>query len=224
MTTFRSRAPIQTALVLFFVCVTACGPVRTTAVSSAPPTMSPITLFVTPDPTRLAPNDCMAPAPSGGSKAHSSALRVTVTLPLGWIENPADEGKNGLEATFALTWGPVGPNGANITADPFPSSMSPHDAVALEISQPGAGNVIRKGDCTIAASAAAYYESTIEVTTFPGITMVGDGYGVYVAHRGGLIRMLIDLPSSNGVSTPVPRGAVVSDIKSIFGSWTWDAP
>jgi hypothetical protein len=184
------------------------------------PEASPV---VTPNSTSLAPNDCIAPPTTGGATVHSSVLAVTVTLPAGWAENPADEGKNGLESTLALQIGVV-PNTASITADPFPLNLTPHAAVALEISQPGAGNVIATGDCTIASSPASFYESTIQASLFPGITMVGDGYGVYIAHRGGLVRLLVDLPSDNGISTPMPRASVMSDIKSIFGSWTWDQP
>lgn len=197
---------------------------RATPVAQVTPAVTPeVTPAATPNSNSLAPNDCVAPPATGGTAVHSSALGVTVTLPPGWSEDPADEGKRGLESTFALKIG-VEPNAASITAYPFPLNMTPHAAVALEISQPGAGNVVATGDCTIASSPASFFESTIQASLFPGITLVGDGYGVYIAGPGGLVRLLVDLPSDNGISTPMPRASVMTDIRSIFGSWTWDQP
>jgi hypothetical protein len=182
-----------------------------------------VTPAVAPNPTALAPNDCVAAPPRGGTRVRSAALGVTVTLPSAWAENPADEGKNGLEATFALETGKE-PNGAIVSADPFPSTMTPHEAVASEVSQPGSGTVVAKGDCTIAGSPAAFFESTVQLSLFPGISWVGDAYGVYIAHRGALVRLLIDLPSSNGTATPLSHASVMTDVKGILGSWTWDQP
>lgn len=178
---------------------------------------------MTPNPLALEPNDCTAPPPSNGTQAHSSVLGASVILPYGWAENPADEGKNGLQATFALETAKQ-PNGAIVSADPFPFTMTPPDAVAWEISQPGSGTVVAKGDCTIAGFPAAFFESTVQVSLLPGITWVGDGYSLYIAHRGVLVNVSIDLPSSNGITTPLPRASVMRDVKSILGSWTWDQP
>jgi hypothetical protein len=210
--------------------VAACGPTQpvarptTAGVSDVTPGMLPSpTSAVTPDPAALAANDCVLSPATGGTKVRSSALGVTVTLPSGWAEDPADEGKNGLEATFALNMG-RGPAGGSLSADPFASDMTAHEAVTWEISQPGSGTVVGRGDCTIAGSPAAFFESTIQASLFPGITLVADGYGLYIAHRGALVRMLIDLPSSNGIATPLPRASVMTDVKKILGSWTWDQP
>lgn len=208
---------------------TACGPTHPTTgspLTSPSPTVSSgegATPSATSNPLTLAQNDCIAPPPRHGNQVHSVKLGATVTLPAGWAENPADEGKHGLETTLALETG-VQPNAANISADPFPSSMTPHDAVTLEISEPGAGTMVARGDCMIATSPAAFFESTIEASLVPGVTWVGDGYSLYIAHDGALVRMLIDLPSDNGISTPLPRASVISDVKSILGSWQWDRP
>jgi hypothetical protein len=177
----------------------------------------------TPNPAALAANDCIVPPPTGGTKVHSDALGVTVTLPSGWAENPANEGKHGLEATFDVETG-TAPNGADVSAFPFTLKMSPHEAVSLEVSQPGSGTVVARGDCTIAGSPAAFFESTVQASLFPGIALVLDGYSVYIAHRGGLVHLSIDLPSSNGITTPLPRASVMTDVKGILGSWTWDQP
>jgi hypothetical protein len=221
------RAPHRLADIAVLVTFTAtaagaCGP--TQPVSRATPvSVAEVTPTVTPDPAALAANDCIAPPPNGGTKVHSNALGVIVTLPSGWAENPADEGKSGLEARFALETGKE-PNGAIVSADPFPSTMTPHDAVAWEVRQPGSGTVVARGDCTIAGSPAAFFEATVQASLFPGITWVGDGYSLYIAHRGALVRVSIELPSSNGITTPLPRASVMTDVKSILGSWTWDQP
>lgn len=214
------------ALLVLSVCgVAACSPTHASSAKSpaSPPTASQTSPSVTPNPLALEPNDCTAPPPSNGTQAHSSVLGATITLPSGWAENPADEGKNGLEATFAVEIG-NGPNGAIFSADPFPLTMTPHDAVAWEVSQPGSGTVVVKGDCTIAGSPASFFESTVQANLFPGITWVGDGYSVYIDHRGALVHVSGDLPSSNGITTPLPRASVMTDVKSILGSWTWDQP
>lgn len=150
-------------------------------------------------------------------------LGVTITLPYGWAENPADEGKNGLEAAFPVETGKE-TNGSIFSADPFQSTMTPHDAVASEVSQPGSGSVVAKGDCTMAGSPAAFFESTVQASVFRGITWVGDGYSVYIAHRAALVHMSVDLPASNGITTPLPRASVMTDVKSILGSWAWVNP
>lgn len=200
----------------------ACGPHQPLA-RATPVGGAVVTPAITPDPAALATNDCVVPPPYGGTKVRSNALGVTVTVPSGWAENPADEGKNGLEATFALETGKE-PNGAIVSADPFPLSMTPHEAVSWEVSQAGSGTMVGRGDCTIAGSPAAFFESTVQASLFPGITWMGDGYSVYIAHRGALVHVSIDLPSSNGITTPLPRASVMTDVKSMLGSWTWDQP
>jgi hypothetical protein len=187
------------------------------------PTAAEATPPITPDPAALAANDCIVPPPKGGTKVHSSALGVTVALPSGWAENPADEGKNGLGAAFALETG-TEPNGSIVSADPSPLNMTPHEAVSWEITQAGSGTLVARGDCIIAGSPAAFFEATVQASLFPGITWVGDGYSVYIAHRGALVHVSIDLPSSNGFTTPLPRASVMTDVKGILGSWTWDQP
>jgi hypothetical protein len=187
------------------------------------PTAAETTPAITPDPAALAANDCIVPPPNDETKVHSNALGVTVALPSGWAENPADEGKQGLEATFALKTG-KGPSGAVVSADPFPLSMTPHQAVTWEVSQAGSGTMVARGECTIAGSPAAFFESTVQASLFPGITWAGDGYSVYIAHRGALVHVSILLPSSNGITTPLPHAPVMTDVKGILGSWTWDQP
>jgi hypothetical protein len=88
-------------------------------------------------------------------------------------------GPNGPLVVAALSGGP---HGTNISGDMWPLPMSPHDAIAYMISSPGAGNVVAVGDCTIGGGKAAYFESTISVTLFPGITKSGDGYSVVFVH------------------------------------------
>jgi hypothetical protein len=182
-----------------------------------------VTPAVTPNPAALAPNDCVGTPPSGGTKVHSAALGMSVTLPSGWAENPSMEGKSGLQATFEFETG-TDLNRASVSADPFTLTKTAHDAVTWEISQPGSGTFVARGDCTIASSSAAFFEATIQFTLMQG-SFQGDVYAVYIAHRGALIRLLIDLPSSLGPVTPMPpRASVITDVKSIFGSWTWDKP
>jgi hypothetical protein len=182
-----------------------------------------VTAAVTPNPAALAPNDCVGAPPSAGITVHSVALGMTVTLPSGWAENPAMEGKSGLQATLEFETGKE-PNGANVTADPFTLTKTPHDAVTWEISQPGSGTFVTRGDCTIARSPAAFFESTVQFSLMQA-TYQGDGYVVYIAHRGSLVRLMVGLPSAFGPATPLPpRASVMTDVKSIFGSWTWDKP
>jgi hypothetical protein len=133
------------------------------------------------------------------------------------------EGKNGLQATFEVETG-KGLDGANLTADPFPLNKTAHDAVSWEIAQPGSGTMVTRGDCTIARSPAAFFEATIQFTLMQG-PFQGDAYVVYIAHRGALVRLSIDLPSGFGPATPIPsRASVITDVKGILGSWTWDKP
>jgi hypothetical protein len=169
---------------------------------------------MTPNPHALAPNDCTAPLPSNGPRVHSSALGATVTLPAGWAENPADEGQQGLQSAFDLASG-NGANGANISGDLLALTMSPHDAVDWMTSQPGAGTVVAKGDCTIAGGKAAFFESTISMNVFPGMTKSGVGYSLVIAYGHKLVYLVILLPSDNGDS-------VMPEVKSILGSWQWD--
>ena len=200
----------------------ACGPTQPAARTNPTP-VAEVTPAVTPNPAALAPNDCVGAPPSGGTNVHSAALGMTVTVPSGWAENPAMEGKNGLQATFEVEIG-KGLTGANLSADPFTLTKTAHDAVTWEISQPGSGTFVARGDCTIARSPAAFFEATIQFTLMQG-AFQGDVYAVYIAHRGALIRLLIDLPSAFGPATPLPsRASVMTDVKSIFGSWTWDKP
>ena len=200
----------------------ACGPTQAAARTSPTP-VADVTPAVTPNPAALAPNDCVGAPPSAGTKVHSARLGTTVTLPSGWAENPSMEGKSGLQATLEFETG-TDLNRASVSADPFTLTKTAHDAVTWEISQPGSGTFVLRGDCTIARSPAAFFEATIQFTLMQG-TFQGDVYAVYIDHRGALIRLLIDLPSSLGPVTPMPpRASVITDVKSIFGSWTWDKP
>ena len=124
------------------------------------------------------------------------------------------EGQQGLQAGFDLTFG-TRPNDVNISGDLLPYAMSPHDAVNFMTTQAGAGNVVAKGDCTIAGGKAAYFLSTMSVSLFPGITMGGSGYSVVFAHSYKLVYLIILLPSDNGDS-------MMPAVKSILGSWQWD--
>lgn len=124
------------------------------------------------------------------------------------------EGQQGLQAGFDLSFG-IAPNDVNISGDFLPYAMNPHDAVNFMTSQPGAGNVVAKGDCTIAGVKAAYFLSTMSVTLFPGITKGGSGYSVLFAHGGKLVYLVILLPLDNGDS-------MMPAVKSILGSWEWD--
>lgn len=188
----------------------ACGPNSAKTAST-----SPTAPAVTRNPLVLAPNDCVAPPPPGGTKAHSAVLGFTVTLPAGWAENPSNEGQSGLMAAFDLESG-SGRTGASISADPWPSAMSPHDAVNWTASQPGAGSVGAKGDCTIAGRKAAFFESTVQFSVFVGITYKFGGYTLFIAHGAKLVYVLIDFPSET-------RDSFMPQIKSILGSWQWDA-
>ena len=215
-----TRGPyrLETLAALGLLTITAaCGPTQpATRTNPVPPA-------VTPNPAALAPNDCIEAPPSGGTKVHSAALGMSVTLPSGWAENPGMEGKSGLEATLEFETG-TDLNRAVVSADPFALTKTAHDAVTWEISQPGSGTFVARGDCTIARSPAAFFEATIQFTLMQG-TFQGAVYAVYIAHRGALVRLLIDLPSGFGPATPTPsRASVITDVKSIFGSWTWDKP
>jgi hypothetical protein len=221
------RAPHWLADIAVFVtfvatAAAACGPAQPLA-RATPIGASAVTPAVPPNPTALAANDCVITPRNGAATVRSNALGVTVTLPIGWAENPADEGKHGLEATWALQTGKE-PNGAIISVDPFTLAMTPHEAVTWETSQAGSGTMVARGDCTIAGSPAAFFESTVQASLFPGITWIGDGYSVYIAHHGALVHVSIDLPSNNGIITPLPRASVMTDAKTILGSWTWDQP
>jgi hypothetical protein len=102
-----------------------------------------------------------------------------------------------------------------MSADLIPSAMSPHDAVASMSTQAGAGTVVARGDCTIAGGKAAFFESTISVALMPGITNLGAGYTIVIAHGGKLAYLVVLLPRDNGARA-------VPAVKSILGSWQWD--
>ena len=217
------RGPRRAAawpLALVLLAGAACAPGH--PVVSGTPTVvavvSPSSAF---DPLALGPNDCTAPPDPTGTTAHSSVLGASVILPAGWSEVPSDEGKQGAETAFALENGPA-PAGAVVYADPFPTTMSPHEAVDWEISQPGSGTLVTRGDCTVAGSQAAYFESAINGVPGPG-NSPAEAYSMYIAHRGALVRLFIDAGSSNGVATPAPRDMVMTQVKRILGSWRWDA-
>ena len=212
-----ARSTIGWLAVLAICGVAACGPTTSAKAPSGSPTASPSSAAsptVTPNPNALEPNDCIAPPPTSGTKAHSPALGSTVTLPVGWTEDPSMEGQQGMRAAFDLVAGGGGPHGTNISADLLPLVMSPHDAVAFMTSQPGAGTVVAVGDCTIGGGKAAYFESTISATLFPGITKSGDGYSVVFAHGSTLVYLVILLPDNGD--------QVMPQVKSILGSWQWD--
>jgi hypothetical protein len=120
------------------------------------------------------------------------------------------EGQQGMQVAFDLVWG-SGRKGANISGDLIPSTMSPHDTVESMVTQPGAGTVIAKGDCTIAGGKAAFFKSTI-----PGLEFMGGGYSLVFAHRAQLMYLVILLPAAG-------EEAVMPGVKSILGSWQWDS-
>lgn len=124
------------------------------------------------------------------------------------------EGQQGMQAAFDLVAGGGGPHGTNISGDLWTLPMSPHDAVAFMTSQPGAGTVVAVGDCTIGGGRAAYFESTISATLFPGITKSGDGYSVVFEHGATRVYLVILLPDNGD--------QVMPQVKSILGSWQWD--
>lgn len=205
------------ALAFLVACgVEACAPAPATSSTTTPSE----TAIVTPNPLTLAPNDCTAPPPSAGSRAHSSALGATVTLPAGWIENPADEGQLGAMAAFALE-SQTAPHPANIDGEsPLPTTMRPHDAVNAEAAYtPGSGTVVAKGDCTIAGSQASFFESSVTFPIlFPGLPQLkGAGYVIYIAHRKSLVRLVVVLDAAD-------RESVMPQVKGILGSWQWDQP
>jgi hypothetical protein len=168
---------------------------------------------VTPNPNALEPNDCIAPPAANGTNVHSPALGATVTLPAGWAEDPSMEGPKGMQAAFYLASG-SGPSGVNISADLIPVAMSPHDAIEFMSSQPGAGTVVAKGDCTIAGGKAAFFKSTISFSLFPGITKGGAGYTIVFAQGAKLVYLVILLPDNGDQLMP--------QVKSILGSWQGD--
>jgi hypothetical protein len=181
-----------------------CGPGPSPGASTAGSTPTPV---ASPNPIALAPNDCISSPPASGTKAHSSVLAASVTLPGGWIENTIDEGQSGAQAGFALE-PRRGPDG--IFGDSLAGPMTPHDAAAAEAAYtPGSGTVIAKGDCTIAGSQASFFESSVGG--------LGGGYVLYIGHRGVLARLLI-LFSSDTRDSTMPK------VKSILGSWQWDKP
>lgn len=198
-------------LILILVSAAGCGPPPATLAGSSP-SASRSSPGVTPNPLALAPNDCIAPPPSNGTKAHSSVLGASVTLPAGWAEDPTNEGRQGLMAAFDLSNGRP-PNNVSISADPWPGAMSPHDVITYMISQPGSGTVVARGDCTIAGGKAAYFEASFP-NLFPGISMGGPGYAVILAHGGKSVYLVI-LPR-DGADSGMP------EVKSILGSWQWD--
>lgn len=163
---------------------------------------------MTPNPRALESNDCTAPPTRNGTQVHSPVLGATVTLPVGWAENPADEGQQGPPAAFDIATGSPG-DGANISSDFFRSTMSPHDAANAEAAYtPGSGTVVAKGDCTIGGGQASFFESSI-----PQLGSVG--YGLYIAHSRNLVRLVIVFPETRRAST-------MPEVKSILGSWQWD--
>jgi hypothetical protein len=202
-----------TLLVLILSSVGGCGPSPTTLAKGSPsaPQSSP---SVTPNPRALAPNDCTAPPPSKGTTIHSPVLGASVSVPAGWAEDPTMEGQQGLQSAFQLAHG-TGPSGVSISAYPLPMAMSPHEAIDWMTSQPAAGTVDSRGDCTIAGGKAAYFESTVAFSVFPGITYSSGGYSLVVGHGAKLVYLIIIFPTDS-------RDTGMPDVKSILGSWHWD--
>jgi hypothetical protein len=195
----------------------ACGPtpVKTASTSPSPAQISP-SPQVTPNPHALGPNDCIAAPTGGGSTVHSASLGFTLTLPTDWAEDPANEGQHGMQSALYVATG-ASPTGTVLSFDLMPLAMSPHDGIDWLASQPGSGTVIAKGDCTIGGDKAAYFESNITFTVFPGITRGGDGYAVLAGHAGKLVYLDVLLPDGNAAAAAMPA------VKSILGSWRWDA-
>src|SRR5467141_790072 len=182
-----------------------CGPGPSPGAS---PAGSTPTQVATPNPVALAPHDCISSPPTSGTKAHSSVLAATVTLPTGWLENTTDEGQSGAQVGFALELGSGTRRGPDVIwGNSLASPMTPHDAVAAEAAYtPGSGTVIAKGNCAIAGSQASFFESSVGG--------LGGGYVLYIGHRGALARLLILFSSDT-------RDSTMPQVKSILGSWQW---
>jgi hypothetical protein len=208
----RSSA-LGTLLVLILSSVVGCGPSPTT-LAKASPSAAQSSPGATPDPRALATNDCIAPPPTNGTKIHSPVLGASVSVPVGWAEDPTMEGQQGVQSALQLAHG-TGPSGVSISAYPLPMAMSPHDAINWMTSQPAAGTVVSKGDCTIAGGKAAYFESTVAFTVFPGITYSSGGYSVVMGHGAKLVYLIIIFPTDS-------RDTAMPEVKSILGSWQWD--
>jgi hypothetical protein len=212
------------AAITFLVCAVACGPTPSTSRAASPissPSAVSSSPSITPNPIGLGPNDCTAPPTTDGSTVHSSELAITVTLPAGWAENPTDEGKQGIEAGFAVESGSA-PRLSTFTGDLLPATltMSPREVIDSEASSPGSGTVLSKGECTIAGSQAAYFETSIELD-YPGLItqhLSGGGYEVVIAHGGRLVQVAILFSPASLRATTMPL------VKSILGSWQWDTP
>jgi hypothetical protein len=123
------------------------------------------------------------------------------------------EGQQGMQAAFDIATGP-GPDGVNISGSLFPSTMSPHDTVEWMVRQPGAGTVVAKGDCTVAGGKAAFFESSLTASLFPGITKSSGGYALLIAHGEKMVYLVIVLPENGDSFMP--------EVKGILGSWQWD--
>jgi hypothetical protein len=209
----RPPAALSTLVVLLLAGVAGCGP-PPTAVAQGSPSAAQAAPAVTPNPGSLAPNDCIAPPPTKSTTLHSPVLGVSVRVPAGWAEDPTMEGQQGLQAAFDLAQG-TGRNAVSITAYPWPMAMSPHEAIDWMVSQPAAGPVDSRGDCTIGGGKAAYFESTIALTPFPGITFSSGGYSLVIGHGTKLVYLIIIFPTDS-------RDTAMPQVKSILGSWKWD--
>ena len=201
------RAWCATVATPVLLVLSACAPVPAASRTSTPS----ISANAIVNPTALAPDDCTARAPSAGVQAHSSALSATVTLPAGWSENVGDEGQSGAQSAFALETG-SGLNRDVIWANVSTLTVTAHEAAAAEASYtPGSGTVVARGDCNVAGSQAAFFESLIP--QLPN----SDAYSLYIAHSGKLVRLVI-------LFTTVSRATTMPQVKSILGSWQWDHP
>jgi hypothetical protein len=198
---------------MFLVAACTPGPAASHSGSpSASPASSPAASVASPNPVALAQNDCTSPPPTSGTKTHSSKLAATVTLPAGWVENTADEGKSGAEAAFALELASGTRQGPDVMwGDSYATAMTAHEAAVAEAAYtPGSGTVMAKGDCIIAGSQASFFESSVAV-------LGGGGFVLYIGHRGVLVRFVILFSSDT-------RDSTMPQVKSILGSWQWDKP
>jgi hypothetical protein len=124
------------------------------------------------------------------------------------------EGQQGAQSALDLAHG-TGPSGVSLSAYPLSMAMSPHEAIDWMTSQPAAGTVDSRGDCTVAGGKAAYFASTIAFSLFPGITYSSGGYSLVMGHGAKLVYLIILFPTDS-------RDAAMPEMKSILGSWQWD--
>src|SRR6202521_162517 len=176
-------------LVLILVSAAGCGPPPAT-VAGGSPSASQSSPGVTPNPGALAPNDCIAPPPTNGTKIHSPVLGASVSVPAGWAEDPTMEGQQGAQSALDLAHG-TGPSGVSLSAYPLSMAMSPHEAIDWMTCPTSAGSGASRGGCTVAGGKAFFFASTIAFSLFPGVTYRSASYSLVMAHGAKLVYLII---------------------------------